>query len=89
MLNLAGAHPLSHRKTLPFLETLAGELDIPFHYDTHALARRNNLQVGKLAGIIEALRERGYRATRTHFSPMAVKTDAPFEDVLEVLKSLQ
>ena len=89
MLNLAGAHPLSHRKTLPFLETLAGELDIPFHYDTHALARRNNLQVGKLAGIIEALRERGYRATRTHFSPMAVKTDAPFEEVLEVLKSLQ
>ncbi len=89
MLNLAGAHPLSHRKTLPFLETLAGELDIPFHYDTHALARRNNLQVRKLAGIIEALRERGYRATRTHFSPMAVKTDAPFEEVLEVLKSLQ
>ena len=89
MLNLAGAHPLSHRKTLPFLETLVGELDIPFHYDTHALARRNNLQVRKLAGIIEALRERGYRATRTHFSPMAVKTDAPFEEVLEVLKSLQ
>ncbi|WP_148882185.1 tRNA (guanine(10)-N(2))-dimethyltransferase [Thermococcus aciditolerans] len=89
MLKLAWEHPLAHKKTLPFLETLAGELDTPFHYDTHALARRNNLQVGKLAEIIEILRDKGYSATRTHFSPMALKTDAPFEEVLEALKALQ
>ncbi|WP_456395123.1 tRNA (guanine(10)-N(2))-dimethyltransferase [Thermococcus sp.] len=86
---LGKEHPIAHKKTLPFLETLAGEFDIPFHYDTHALARRNGLRVGKISGIIEALREHGYRATRTHFSPTAVKTDAPFEEVLEVLKTIQ
>lgn len=79
----------AHKKTRPFVELMREELDVPFHYDTHALARRHNLQVGKLAGIIEALRERGYRATKTHFSPTAVKTDASFEEVLDVLKSLQ
>ena len=89
MLSRASDCSLAHKKTLPFLEILAEELDVPFHYDTHALARRNNLQVGKLADIIETLRGRGYRATRTHFSPVALKTDAPFEKVLEVLKSIQ
>ncbi|WP_258084424.1 tRNA (guanine(10)-N(2))-dimethyltransferase [Thermococcus thermotolerans] len=89
MLSLAGTHSLAHKKTLQFIKTLAGELDVPFHYDTHALARRNNIQVGKLVDIIGALREKGYRATRTHFSPVALKTDAPFEEVLEVLKSIQ
>ncbi|CAD5244196.1 tRNA (guanine(10)-N(2))-dimethyltransferase [Thermococcus camini] len=89
MLSLAGTHSLAHKKTLPFLETISGELDVPFHYDTHALARRNNLQVGKLADIIETLRGKGYSATRTHFSPTAMKTDAPFEEVLKALRSLR
>ena len=88
-LKLAEKKALAHKKTLPFLEVLAEELDLPFHYDTHALARRNGLQVGKLADVIEALREIGYRATRTHFSPTAIKTDAPFEEVLKALKALQ
>jgi len=89
VLKLANEYPLAHKKTLPFLETISKELDVPFHYDTHALARRNNLQVGKLAEIIETLRGKGYSATRTHFSPVALKTDAPFEEVLEALRSLQ
>ncbi len=77
---------LAHRKTLQFLQTLVEELDTPFFYDTHALARRNSLKVRKLANIIEILRRKGYRATRTHFSPTAIKTDAPFEEVLKVMK---
>ncbi|NJE06061.1 tRNA (guanine(26)-N(2))-dimethyltransferase [Thermococcus sp. M36] len=89
LLKAAREHPLAHKKTLPFLELLAGELDVPFHYDTHALARRNGLQARKLAEMIEILRGKGYSATKTHFSPVALKTDAPFEEVLGVLKSLQ
>ncbi|WP_297514299.1 tRNA (guanine(10)-N(2))-dimethyltransferase [Thermococcus sp.] len=76
----------AHKKTRPFVELLAGELDVPFHYDTHALARRNGLEVRKVNDVIERLRELGYRASRTHFSPTAVKTDAPFEVVLDVLR---
>ncbi|AFL94313.1 N(2),N(2)-dimethylguanosine tRNA methyltransferase [Thermococcus cleftensis] len=89
MLTLTKEKALAHKKTLSFLETLAEELDLPFHYDTHALARRNGLQVGKLADVIDALRETGYRATRTHFSPTAIKTDAPFDAVIEAIKSLK
>lgn len=76
---------LSSKKTLPFLELLVEELDVPFHYDTHAIARRNGLEVRKVSKVVERLRTLGFRATRTHFSPTSIKTDAPF---LEVLKSL-
>ncbi|WP_457750465.1 tRNA (guanine(10)-N(2))-dimethyltransferase [Thermococcus sp.] len=76
----------AHKKTLTFLRTLMDELDVPFHYDTHALARKNSLEVRKISEVVEGLRELGYSATRTHFSPTAIKTDAPFEEVLEALK---
>ncbi|MBO8173667.1 MAG: tRNA (guanine(26)-N(2))-dimethyltransferase [Thermococcus sp.] len=77
------------KKVLKFLGIIKEELDVPFFYDTHALARRNNLEARKVAKIIEILEEEGYKATRTHFSPTALKTNAPFEEVLEALKSLQ
>ncbi|MCD6189705.1 MAG: hypothetical protein J7J97_05920, partial [Thermococcus sp.] len=35
------------------------------------------------------LQEKGYHVSRTHFSPTAIKTDAPFEEVLKALKALQ
>ncbi|WP_456422535.1 tRNA (guanine(10)-N(2))-dimethyltransferase [Thermococcus sp.] len=76
----------AHKKTGPFVELLSEELDVPFHYDTHALARRNNLQVKKVSDVIERLDELGYSASRTHFSPTAIKTNAPFEVVLDVLR---
>ncbi|WP_297506100.1 tRNA (guanine(10)-N(2))-dimethyltransferase [Thermococcus sp.] len=86
ILKEARNHTLGHRKTIPFLELLAEELDVPFHYDTHALARKNGLEVRKIGEVIEKLRGLGYRATRTHFSPTAIKTDAPFEEVLNAMR---
>ncbi|ASJ09181.1 tRNA (guanine(10)-N(2))-dimethyltransferase [Thermococcus siculi] len=89
LLEEARVHPLAHKKTLPFIELLKEELDVPFLYDTHALARRHSLQARKLADMIEILRGKGYTATRTHFSPMAIKTDAQFEEVIDALRKLQ
>lgn len=85
MLKEAETSELAAKKTVEFLQLLFKELDVPFHYDTHSIARRNGLEVKKLAAIIEDLTERGYKATRTHFSPTAIKTNAPFEVLLEVL----
>ncbi|ACJ16135.1 N2,N2-dimethylguanosine tRNA methyltransferase [Thermococcus onnurineus NA1] len=86
---LSAEHPLGSKKTQKFLGLLKDELEVPFFYDTHAVARRHGLEVRKLAGVIEILYEKGYKATRTHFSPTALKTDAPFEEVLEALRELQ
>lgn len=82
---LEGFEP-AHKKTKPFLKLLSEELDVPFHYDTHALAKRNGLQAVKVSTVIERLEELGYLASRTHFSPTSVKTNAPFEVVIDVLR---
>ena len=87
LLNTAkkNGESVSSTKTLPFLELLVEELDVPFHYDTHALARRNGLEVKRVSEVIERLCALGFRATRTHFSPTSIKTDAPFLKVLKIL----
>ncbi|ASJ00508.1 tRNA (guanine(10)-N(2))-dimethyltransferase [Thermococcus gorgonarius] len=79
---------LASNKTLEFIRLLSDELDVPFHYDTHAIARRHGLEVRKLAVIMEKLEKMGYRVTRTHFSPTSIKTDAPFDAVLDALRGL-
>ncbi|USG99050.1 tRNA (guanine(26)-N(2))-dimethyltransferase [Thermococcus argininiproducens] len=76
-------------KLLKFLSIIKDELNIPFFYDFHALARRNSLEVRKLSDVCSILQEKGHKSSRTHFSPTAIKTDAPFEIVLETLKLLQ
>jgi tRNA (guanine26-N2/guanine27-N2)-dimethyltransferase len=67
---------------LRLLELCAGEAEAPpFFYDSHAMARRGSLSPPRLERILEGLRDRGYRAVRTHFSPTGFRTDAPFEEV--------
>jgi len=38
--------------------------------------------------VVEALREAGYRAARTHFDPRSVKTEAPFHVLVETVRRL-
>jgi len=85
MIRLAGPE-LGSGKSLPFLRMLYEELDVPFHYDTHAIAGGIGTAVPKVSTVIQKLRELGYPATRTHFSPTAIKTTAPPSAVLEVVR---
>ncbi|AMQ17715.1 tRNA (guanine(10)-N(2))-dimethyltransferase [Thermococcus peptonophilus] len=89
LIESAKDHPLAHKKTLPFIQLISEELDVPFHYDTHTLARACSLTPPKLDVIIQRLKDLGYSATKTHFSPTSVKTDAPFRVVAEVMKNVQ
>ncbi|ASJ16139.1 tRNA (guanine(10)-N(2))-dimethyltransferase [Thermococcus chitonophagus] len=76
------------REALKLMHMLHEELDIPLFYDTHAIGKRIKVETKKLGEIIKALWKRGYRATRTHFSPTGIKTDAPYEVFVEVMKRL-
>jgi len=81
-------HPLGDPKTIEFLTLLGSELDVPFYYDTHALARRTGMGIPKLQFLIDELTDRGYRTTRTHFSPTSIKTEASFEEVFSALRKV-
>ncbi|WP_048148043.1 tRNA (guanine(10)-N(2))-dimethyltransferase [Palaeococcus ferrophilus] len=77
------------KKALKFLSILNGELDIPLFYELSMIAKRNGLEVRKPDHVVESLREGGFNASRTHFSPTGIKTDAPLEGVVGVLRALQ
>jgi tRNA (guanine26-N2/guanine27-N2)-dimethyltransferase len=69
------------------LASLQAESDMPpFFVTTDELAAQERGSPPKLERFIAGLREIGYRATRTHFHPRGVKTDAPPEDVARVFR---
>jgi len=68
------------------IEKLKNELDIPFYYDTHHLAKFYRFQPPRLDKLIEKLRE-NFSASKTIFCPTGVKTDAPIDELLKVILS--
>ena len=80
---------LGDRRTLKVLSTIVEELDVPFFYDIHRLAKRLSLhELPRMEKIITELQRRGYRATRTHIAATGIKTSAGYEELLDVLKVL-
>jgi len=70
------------------LERIRDEVDLsPFYAENNAMARRAGVDPPPLEAILEALRETGHRATRTHFRENAFKTDAPWEAVREAYRA--
>ena len=72
------------------LERLDSEAEIitPY-YDIHALASNIGTSSPKREEFIEKLRDKGYPVSRTHFNPTGVKTDAPIQDLKDIVQDLQ
>lgn len=72
------------------LETIAGEVEMPpFYYEGGELCSRHGLTQPPIKEVLRALQSKGYRASRTHFSPDAIKTDAPESAVAAIYKQLR
>ena len=56
------------------------------YYDHHRLCRRLGITPKKVDQLVEALRESGWRASRTHFTGVGIKTDAGVKDVEAILR---
>jgi tRNA (guanine26-N2/guanine27-N2)-dimethyltransferase len=77
-----------YEKAMKIVEMVKGELllTIPY-YDSHYLShikRRGGL---KLEEILEGLKNSGFRAVRTHFSPTGFKTNAPINIIEKIFKN--
>ncbi|WP_228055871.1 tRNA (guanine-N1)-methyltransferase [Lusitaniella coriacea] len=74
-------------KILQFLDLFRAEADLPpYFYTLGEIGRRGKIDVPARSRILEALRDRGYRATPTHINAQALKTDAPLKTCLEVAR---
>lgn len=69
------------------LATIHKEAHIPVvgFVDIHRVCKMLRITVPRSEAVINALKERGYHATPTHFSDTGVRTDAPFEEVREII----
>jgi tRNA (guanine26-N2/guanine27-N2)-dimethyltransferase len=63
------------------LETLAAELDRPTHYDQHRLCKRWGRSAGPMEAFLDALRDAGFAASRTHYGGTTFKTDASVTEI--------
>lgn len=76
-------------KTGELLQTLRDEAEgPPLYYSTNLTASRAKTGPPPIREFVEALRDEGYAATRTHFDPEAVKTDAPPGEQEELMSGL-
>ncbi|MDQ1261469.1 MAG: tRNA (guanine26-N2/guanine27-N2)-dimethyltransferase [Euryarchaeota archaeon] len=69
------------RRAIKLLSTCAREIDVPMYYDHHSICERLHITPGKIDDAIERLQARGYRASRTHFLGLGIKTDADMPQV--------
>ncbi|MHA2191088.1 MAG: tRNA (guanine(10)-N(2))-dimethyltransferase [Candidatus Thorarchaeota archaeon] len=56
--------------------------------DIHALCDLHNLIIPKILSIIESLDEAEFQASRTHFRPTAIRTNAPTNHILDIIRKL-
>ena len=70
------------------LSTCRDELEIPMHYDIHKVCKMLGITAMSTVDLISALRERGFQASRTHFSGISFKTDAGMEEIKRVVREL-
>lgn len=58
----------------------------PLFYKLDELAKRTKHSPPKLQAMVEKLIDAGYAASRTHFDPKGLKTNAPREDLIRLYK---
>lgn len=74
-------------RAVRLLQLCADEIDEPMYYDHHRLCRRFKVAPGTADDLVEDLRTAGWKASRTHFTGVGIKTDAPFEVIRDILYS--
>jgi len=56
-------------------------------YDPHKMCSKLKLpEIPKYEIVMEKLKKRGYKSSRTHFSRTGMKTNAPYEEVIKAIK---
>jgi len=58
----------------------------PMFYDVHEIARHTRVSPPRIAELMTKFRERGYFASRTHFSGTGFRTDAPMDEIIKIFK---
>lgn len=77
------------QKIANFLSLFEGEIDLPpFYYNLHQLCKTHKTQpVPNLVNLLKTISEKGFIARKSHFSPLSIKTNAPYSELVRILKT--
>jgi len=70
------------------ISTCRDELEIPMHYDIHKICKILGITAMSTVELLSVLREKGFQASRTHFSGISFKTDAGMEEIKGIVREL-
>ncbi len=85
MNNIENSNINQKNNAFKLLNTASLEADATAtYYDLHQMCKNLKISAPRLHYVLEALEKEGYFASRTHFKPTGIKTDAP----LDVLKKI-
>lgn len=70
------------------LRLIRNEAEVPFFYDHHVLCRDLKATPSHIEVLLDALEAEGYKASRTHFSGVGFKTDAPLNAIKGIILRL-
>jgi len=61
-------------------------INVPWHFDTHKIAKMLAVPAVRHDVLIDSLHAKGFKASRTHFKPEGVKTDAMISDFVPIFR---
>lgn len=67
------------------LRTCLDEIDIPMYYDHHNICKNLGITPGRIDDVVSMLQEHGFKASRTHFTGIGIKTDASLDELMRLL----
>jgi tRNA (guanine26-N2/guanine27-N2)-dimethyltransferase len=88
MAGLNAARRYSDKEELASaLALMEGETGMPpYYYNVHAMCKlARSTSVPKMEAVLASLEGAGYKAVKTHFSPICIKTGAPYIAVKEAV----
>lgn len=82
-------YPTGNKRLLNLLNSLVAEASSPpLYYDLDELCDRLGTPNPSFKKIFEMLKSSGYEASRTHFKPKGLKTDAPIRKIEAMIRKL-
>ncbi|MDY0386187.1 MAG: tRNA (guanine(10)-N(2))-dimethyltransferase [Methanolobus sp.] len=79
----------SKQFAIKLLELCRDELDIPMFYDQHLICKQIGVSASRIETLIQELQNRGFLASRTHFSGTSFKTDANIADIELIIAGIR
>jgi len=84
------SHTEAAHAPVRILEAMRTEASLPpFFYENHAMAQTLGGDPAPVSSWIDALRADGFAASRTYFTANAVRTDAPWDEVVPIYRHVQ